>query len=170
MANWPIWHAFAPTGRSPTRSARLISIEAPVALFGERNQGGAMRPPISTRKLTRWTIAALVLLVLGLVLVKLRPPVYSLELPATTYSGLAGLHLEYLPGLGGRGACPENGDVGCIVGFTSLGDTRPSKKEQVSLEITCSQNGRLIYTTRADPREFIVPGLAPGAYTLSFSG
>jgi hypothetical protein len=129
-----------------------------------------MRPPLSTRKVLRWSAIVLVLLVIAVVVIRSRPPRYSLDLSVTTYSGMAGLHVDYVPGLGGRGACPEAGDAGCIVGYTSLGEDRPTGKDLVPLSIICSQGDRLIYTTKADPREFVIPNLAPGAYTLSFDG
>src|SRR5579871_5472756 len=102
-----------------------------------------MRPPPSSRKI-RWWIAAVLLVAVAIFGWRyFRPRLYRLDLPGTTYSGIAGLRVDYVPGLGGRGECPEAADAGCIVGYTSLGDDAPPKDKQLHVSITCYRDGKV---------------------------
>lgn len=96
---------------------------------------------------------------------------YALDQLPLTYSGMAGLQVSFVPGMGRRPDCPEDGNAGCIVGYRPLGDDPSMLPEQVLVTISCfSQDGRMVYKTVADPRNFVAPKLPPGFYNITMQG
>jgi hypothetical protein len=91
---------------------------------------------------------------------------YALEQLPLTFSGLTGLRVGDVPGLGSRRDCPEDGEAGCIVGYRTPGDTTG----KMLATIVVSQAGRTAFTATTDPREFVAPRLQPGSYTVSMFG
>jgi hypothetical protein len=95
---------------------------------------------------------------------------YRLELSDITYSGMAGLHVSYVPLLQRRPDCPEDGQAGCIVGYQPF-VVGAKTIGRMPLQITVlSEAGGTVYVATADPRDLLVPRLQPGRYDLWVSG